>query len=94
MFFPMLRGRRGPGRSLVVFTAGRGGLENIDSLVRKWGFEHFDYVIAHFDESMEEYQKLDWYQKAVGYYTHRQGKVRALDRVPIHVMQCCVVLTH
>lgn len=44
-------------RSLVIFTAGRSAMENIDNLVRSWGFEHFDYVLMHYDDSSSEWNR-------------------------------------
>jgi hypothetical protein len=77
MFIAHLKEAKGEGRSLVVFTVGLPGLENIDSLVRKWGFQHFDYVLAHWDKSLGAYEKLDWHRNVTSYYAHRQGKVRS-----------------
>jgi len=32
-------------------------MENIDNLVRSWGFEHFDYVLMHYDDSSSEWNR-------------------------------------
>lgn len=81
MFFPLRiqdddrHGGSRRRRSLVVFTSGRSGLENVDSLVRSWGLQHYDYVICHFDDSQAEWSKLDWYKHAVGFRANRQAKM-------------------
>ena len=73
MFFP-LNDTDKP-RSLVIFTAGRSGMENIDSLVQLWGATRFDYAIMHFDDSASEWTKFSWYQHSVAVVAKRQAKI-------------------
>lgn len=74
MFYPYNETERGP-RSLVLFTAGRSGMENVDRLVRLWGMDFFDYVLLHFDDSSSEWgQRFDWYQRVVSVTALRQAK--------------------
>jgi hypothetical protein len=56
MFFPY-ETNSSKFKSLVLFTAGRSAMENIDGLVRLWGLENFDYVLMHFDNSSSEWDR-------------------------------------
>jgi hypothetical protein len=56
MFFPYER-NQSEFKSLVMFTAGRSAMANIDGLVRLWGLENFDYVLMHFDDSATEWNR-------------------------------------
>ena len=56
MFYPYER-NQSEFKSLVLFTAGRSAMANIDGLVRLWGLENFDYVLMHFDDSATEWNK-------------------------------------
>lgn len=61
-------------RSLVLFTAGRSGMENVDRLVTLWGTHYFDYVLMHFDDSAGEWNKFEWYKRVVSITAQRQAK--------------------
>jgi len=56
MFYPYER-NESDFKSLVLFTAGRSAMANIDGLVRLWGSKNFDYVLMHFDDSATEWNK-------------------------------------
>ena len=56
MFYPYER-NESDFKSLVLFTAGRSAMANIDGLVRLWGSKNFDYVLMHFDDSGTEWNK-------------------------------------
>lgn len=62
-------------RSLVLFTAGRSGMENVDRLVTQWGTQAFDYVIMHFDNSSSEWNKFEWYRQSVSITALDQAKM-------------------
>jgi hypothetical protein len=73
MFYPYDKAAGGE-RSLVLFTGGRSGMDNINQLVTLWGTKHFDYVIFHFDDSAGEWIKFPWYAKAIGITVRTQAK--------------------
>lgn len=56
MFYPYEKGQS-EFKSLVLFTAGRSAMANIDGLVRLWGLDNFDYVLMHFDDSATEWNQ-------------------------------------
>lgn len=56
MFYPYEK-NQSEFKSLVLFTAGRSAMANIDGLVRLWGLENFDYVLMHFDDSATEWNE-------------------------------------
>lgn len=44
-------------KSLVMFTAGRSGMANVDALITAWGLKNFDYVLMLFDDSNSEWSR-------------------------------------
>ncbi|GAB5030706.1 storage protein [Nannochloropsis oceanica] len=73
MFYPYEKGQS-EFKSLVLFTAGRSAMANIDGLVRLWGLDNFDYVLMHFDDSATEWNQFDWYKHTVGITAQNQAK--------------------
>jgi hypothetical protein len=51
-------------------------MDNIDQLVDLWGFEHFDYLILIYDDSMGLWnERFDWWPRVVGVSARTQAKM-------------------
>ncbi|KNE72635.1 hypothetical protein, variant [Allomyces macrogynus ATCC 38327] len=57
---------------LVLLTAGAGAKSNVDALVRRFGLDHFAFMICHWDNAT--WTEFDWYARVTSVRVARQSK--------------------